>query len=246
LRLGSASTGSSRVLPRTPNGVLGVLGVLALVGLAGCASAPPPPGGYRIKGQTYVPLRQAEGFSEVGLASWYGRDFHGRRTANGEVYDMYARTAAHKLLPLGTTVRVTNLENGREVVARVNDRGPFVDGRIIDLSYALARDLAMAEQGVARVRVVAVAGPGGSPPPSASLEGPFAWQVGAFTVRDNAAGLAQQLGRSFGEVAVVRFDRGDAVFHRVRVGRYPRPELAEADRGALARLGLDPFLVRVD
>jgi rare lipoprotein A len=225
--------------------VLAALGLVVVLGLAGCASAPPPPGGYRVKGQTYVPLRQAEGFSEVGVASWYGRDFHGRRTANGEIYDMYARTAAHKLLPLGTTVRVTNLENGRQVVARINDRGPFVDGRIIDLSYALARDLGIVDRGVARVRVVALAGPGGSAPPT-SLEGPFTWQVGAFTLRDNAEGLARSLQRSFGTVAIVRLDRGDAVFHRVRVGRYPSPDAAEADHAALARLGLDPFLVRAD
>ncbi len=241
LRWASAFTGSSRIAARS----LGFLGLLCVAGLTGCASAPPPPGGYRIKGQTYVPLPTAEGFSEVGLASWYGPGFHGRRTANGEIYDMYARTAAHKLLPLGTTVRVTNLENGREVVARINDRGPFVDGRIIDLSYALARDLAIVDRGVARVRIVAVAGPNGGAAPVA-LEGTFAWQVGAFTVQTNAEGLARSLGRSFGQVAVVRYDRGDAVFHRVRVGRYPRPEVAETDRGALTRLGLDPFLVRVD
>jgi rare lipoprotein A len=91
---------------------------------------------------------------ETGLASWYGGKFHGRTTASGEVYDMYALTAAHKTLPFGTVVEVTNLENGRSLRVRINDRGPFVDGRIIDLSYAAAKRLDMVRDGVVRVKLV--------------------------------------------------------------------------------------------
>lgn len=111
---------------------------------------------YSIKGVTYWPIQSGLGYNEVGLASWYGMDFHGKKTATGEVYDMFSVSAAHKTLPLGTKVRVVNLENGREIELTVNDRGPFVEGRIIDLSYASARLLGMAENGVAKVRVEGV------------------------------------------------------------------------------------------
>jgi len=111
---------------------------------------------YSVMCKTYWPVQSALGFQEEGFASWYGIDFHGKKTATGEVYDMFSISAAHKTLPLGTKVRVTNLENGRELELVVNDRGPFVDGRIIDLSYASARLLGMADNGLARVRVIGV------------------------------------------------------------------------------------------
>ncbi|MFU8856955.1 MAG: septal ring lytic transglycosylase RlpA family protein [Deferrisomatales bacterium] len=214
--------------------------------LAGCAAAPPPPGGYRVKGQTYVPLARADGFTETGLASWYGPGFHGRRTSSGETYDMHARTAAHKLLPLGTTVRVTRLDDGRQVTARINDRGPFVKGRVIDLSYALARELGMLREGVVRVRVEALSGPRGMPAPPPGLMGPFAWQVGAFAVAANAEDLARALGRSYAEVTVEPYDRGDAVLQRVWVGRYDSPDQAQRDGARLSDRGLQPILVRRD
>lgn len=226
-------------------GAIRAAAAAAVLLLAGCAAAPPPPGGYRVKGQTYVPLARADGYSETGLASWYGPGFHGRKTSSGEVYDMHARTAAHKLLPLGTTVRVTHLENGRQVTARINDRGPFVRGRIIDLSYSLAQELDLVREGVARVRVEALSGPGGAAAPS-GLPGPFAWQVGAFEVARNAQSLAHSLGQTYGEVTVEPYDRGDAVFQRVRVGRYDSPAQAQGDLGTLSSRGLNPFLVRRD
>jgi rare lipoprotein A len=108
---------------------------------------------YSINGKTYWPIQSGLGYNEVGTASWYGIDFHGKKTATGEIYDMFGVSAAHKTLPLGTKVRVTNMENGRAIELTVNDRGPFVDGRIIDLSYASARLLGMADNGVAKVRV---------------------------------------------------------------------------------------------
>ena len=114
---------------------------------------------YRINGVKYYPKKSSYSYAEEGIASWYGADFHGKDTANGECYDMYAMTAAHKTLPLPTTVRVTNLENGRSVILRVNDRGPYAKGRIIDLSYAAARALKLDKQGVGPVRVEAIGGP---------------------------------------------------------------------------------------
>lgn len=112
---------------------------------------------YSVMGKTYWPVQSALGFRQEGFASWYGIDFHGKKTATGEIYDMFSISAAHKTLPLGTKVRVTNLDNGRELELTINDRGPFVDGRVIDLSYASARLLGMADNGLAHVRVVGIA-----------------------------------------------------------------------------------------
>ncbi|WP_026278723.1 MULTISPECIES: septal ring lytic transglycosylase RlpA family protein [unclassified Thioalkalivibrio] len=122
------------------------------------------PAEYEVFGKRYRTLRTSTGFEEEGLASWYGTKFHGRRTSSGEPYDMYAMTAAHKTLPLPTYVEVVNLENDRRVIVRVNDRGPFVDDRIIDLSYAAAHRLDMTDAGVAPVRIRAV-GPDDVDPP---------------------------------------------------------------------------------
>jgi rare lipoprotein A len=128
----------------------------------GVGSAAPPsatgnPTSYVVFGQRYFVLGSSEGFQEQGYASWYGDDFHGKRTSSGVAYDMYAMTAAHKHLPIPTHVRVENLENGRNIVVEVNDRGPFVDGRVIDLSYAAASELGVVGPGTAQVRVTALA-----------------------------------------------------------------------------------------
>jgi rare lipoprotein A len=111
---------------------------------------------YTVLGKTYHVLPDSKGYRETGMASWYGTKFHGRKTSNGETYDMYAMTAAHKTLPIPSYVRVTNLDNGRSAVVRINDRGPFHEGRIIDLSYAAATKLGYAGGGTTRVEVVAL------------------------------------------------------------------------------------------
>lgn len=116
---------------------------------------------YTVLGVTYYPLETAEGYSEEGVASWYGPDFHGKNTANGEEYNQEAFTAAHKTLPFNTMVRVENLQNGKNVVVRINDRGPFKDTRIIDLSHRAASELGMMGSGTAKVRLE-TAGGGGS------------------------------------------------------------------------------------
>ncbi|MDX9834676.1 MAG: septal ring lytic transglycosylase RlpA family protein [Desulfobulbus sp.] len=112
---------------------------------------------YVINGVTYTPIPSAHGYVERGLASWYGHPFHGRKTANSETYNMYGNTAAHKTLPMGTILLVKNLENGRSTVVRINDRGPFVDERIIDLTHAKARELGIINNGTSRVEIVALA-----------------------------------------------------------------------------------------
>lgn len=114
---------------------------------------------YVINGRSYTTLSSAAGYVEEGYASWYGKDFHGRDTANGEVYDMYGMTAAHKLLPFNTPVRVTNMETGKSTILRINDRGPFLKDRIIDLTYTAAQEIGMADAGTARVRIEALVQP---------------------------------------------------------------------------------------
>ena len=158
------------------------------------------PESYVVFGQRYYTLDSAVGFVQNGVASWYGEKFHGRRTSSGETYDMYAMTAAHKALPLPTYVQVTNLENGRKVVVRVNDRGPFHDNRIIDLSYSAANRLDMLTAGTALVEVRAItlgqSAVTNTPPPAPTVANPAAklfLQVGAFAVEENALRLRDRL-----------------------------------------------------
>lgn len=153
---------------------------------------------YKINGVTYYPMESADGYSEVGIASWYGPGFHGKLTANGETYNQKAMTAAHKTLPLPTLVKVENLENGKSVVVRVNDRGPYSKGRIIDLTEVAARRLGMIDKGTAKVKVSVL-----SEDPDCYVtaghevnidKGNFAVQIGAFTDADNAKRLAGKIG----------------------------------------------------
>ena len=206
---------------------------------------------YTVLGRTYEVLPTARGYRERGLASWYGTKFHGRLTSSREPYDMYKMTAAHKTLPLPTYVRVTNLENGRSLVVRVNDRGPFHEGRIIDLSYTAAIRLGVHTKGTARVEVEAldagVPDPGirYAARPRESLDAIVAGetrasrrgreprvlvQVGAFADRDNAKRLERALAaRNLDGVYVDRERVSGRVVHRVRIG-----PLAAAAADALA------------
>lgn len=147
---------------------------------------------YTIAGKTYYPLKSSHGFVEEGLASWYGPGFHGKTTANGETYNQYAMTAAHKILPLGTKVRVTRLDNGRSILVRINDRGPFVDNRVIDLSRAAATRLEMMGTGTTKVRVQSV-GELAQASASGDIKGEFYIQVGAFGQKENARKLITAL-----------------------------------------------------
>lgn len=148
---------------------------------------------YTIRGKTYYPLKSAHGFVEEGEASWYGPGFHGKKTANGERFNQYAMTAAHKILPLGTKVRVTHLGNKRSILVRINDRGPFVDDRVIDLSRGAAQRLDMIGSGTARVRVQSLSGGVAAIDEKGDISGPFFVQVGAFSQKSNARSLAQVL-----------------------------------------------------
>ncbi len=192
---------------------------------------------YRVLGVTYYPLKSARGYDQVGMASWYGSDFHGKKTATGEIYNMYGLSAAHKTLPLGTKVRVTNLSNGRSVYLTVNDRGPFVRGRLLDLSYGAAKKLGSVKQGVIRVRITAV---GSAPAPQTSTTvvatraNRFHVRVGAFTDRGNAVKMNRQLqaaGYTQSRINVV--NSNGRRLHVVQAGTYASREQAQR---VLARL----------
>lgn len=173
---------------------------------------------------------------QYGVASWYGGEFHGRPTSSGEIYDMFQLTCAHNSLPLGTTVMVTNLENGRSVELKVNDRGPFVKERIIDVSYAAARILGMWGRGTAYVKVEWV----GSP--LVERVERFHLQVGSFSEEARARDLAEQLKRNFENVFVATVETQTQKYHRVRIGPYETKEAALPIAERLSQLGFNVLL----
>ena len=212
---------------------------------------------YTVFGQTYVPVVDRQPTRERGMASWYGRKFHGQKTASGEVYDMFGMTAAHKTLPLPSYVRVTNVRNGRSVVVRVNDRGPFHGNRIIDLSYAAAEKLGITRAGSALVEVERII-PGQAqpaavppPPPGATVEtamvtreAPSLWlQLGAFSSAEAAEGFRDRVARELDwlsePITVAPVDG----LHRVRLGPYRNATEAGAIGDKVRRsIGVAPVL----
>lgn len=201
---------------------------------------------YVALGNTYTPLPVASGYQEEGVASWYGRRFHGKKTASGELYDMYAMTAAHPRLPIPSYARVTALDSGRSVVVRINDRGPFHKGRVIDLSYTAAHKLGYISRGSTRVRVESLDPDTYDTQGEALPDGVFL-QVGAFARADNAqqllARLAHALALDSERARVVLRDQ----LHRVQLGPYASDDEALADRARVReRLDLNAVLVRRD
>ncbi|SEP63113.1 rare lipoprotein A [Ectothiorhodospira magna] len=204
------------------------------------------PESYVVFGRRYTTLNSAAGYRERGIASWYGTKFHGRRTSSGEPYDMFAMTAAHTSLPLPTYVRVTNLDNGRSVVVRVNDRGPFVDNRIIDLSYAAAHRIGMLERGTAPVEVKALTATTLSDRPAIGGAGPVFFQVGAFSSRSNAEQLRRQLNTRLDRVSLAETRRADGTIYRVRVGPLTDIRSQQDTARVLESMGLGDFRVVAD
>ena len=177
--------------------------------------------------------------SEIyGIASWYGDPFHGQRTSNGEVYDMHAMTAAHRTLPFQTVVRVHNLDNGKKTQVRVNDRGPFVKGRIIDLSLSAAREIDMVGPGTARVRLEILR--------IETVIESLAIQVGSFTQESRAHALKRKLEGDYDPVTVSRFRSPRGMFHRVLAGDFPSREKARKALKKLRSQGLEGFVIRRD
>ncbi len=226
---------------------------LAILIASGCSKrvAPSSPPGhtkpYKVGKNWYKPLPDSKDFYQRGKASWYGKKFHGRKTANGEIYNMHAMTAAHKTLPLGTYVRVHNLENKREVEVRVNDRGPFVRGRIIDLSYKAAKKIGIVGPGTAMVEVVALGatkqkskkGAEAAFTPGDYYTGNFTFQVGAFTNRENAVKLQQKLDQKYKNAHIVTYNNGYETFYRVRVGKCSSLEKAIEYENILIKNGFE-------
>ena len=194
---------------------------------------------------TYEPLEGGRAFryKEIGLASWYGEEYHGRKTSNGEVYDMYAMTAAHLTLPFNTLVQVTNLENGKRIEIRINDRGPFVAGRVIDLSYSGAKAMNMLSTGTARVSVEATVLTSGGLPP---IEGVFAIQVGAFAQKENAERFQEELKRRYAQVHTVIWESNIKRLYRVRLGSFRTEAEARRYVEILKKEELKGFVVRED
>jgi len=216
---------------------------------------------YEVFGKRYIVMESGSGYSERGVASWYGEKFHGRLTSNREPYDMYAMTAAHKTLPLPTYVRVRNLRNNKSIVVRVNDRGPFISNRIIDLSYAAASKLDMVEDGTSLVEVTAITfddPPGDRPtwrtttsvpqPAQAAVKsapGQIFVQVGAFGNRENAARRSAELkAANFGNVIIHADTEVSPTLYRVRIG--PIQDVIQYDVVVeeLSNIGIsNPYLI---
>ncbi len=180
-------------------------------------------------------------YVEEGVASWYGVPFNGHRTSNGETYDMYQFTAAHRTLPFNAVVRVTDLASGRQTEVRINDRGPFVANRIIDLSFAAAQAIEMVGPGTAQVRLELISGPN-------PFVGFFAVQVGAFQVQANAERLKESLAARYSPITIQLYDSPNGLFYRVRVGHVSTQEAAQqlADELRSQEQFEPSFVVRLD
>lgn len=202
---------------------IAALGPLLL--LDGCYffAKPPPP---------------AQGPLEHGIASWYGPGFHGKRTSSGMVFDQNELTAAHPTLPLGSRVLVTNEQNGKKVEVVINDRGPFVSGRVIDLSRAAAERLGMLRPGTTPVRIDLVA-----LPPDGSRHVTYAVQVAAFVRRERADALVEELGRRFDDAYLLRHEANGVIYFRVRLGPYGTKEQAQERARSLVGLGWPALVV---
>ena len=223
--------------------------------LAGCSSKEDSVGymggryrgtkSYTVRGKTYHPYKTARGYRETGVASWYGPGFHGKKTSNGERYDQNAMTAAHKLLPFGTRLRVTNLGNGRSVIVRINDRGPFVGTRVIDLSKEAARRLNMIGTGTARVSLVAL-GEGNREAeiltPAGDLLGLFYVQIGAYQDIHRADRLATFMRTKGYGCRIARHERRQQDYY-VQLGPYLSRSAAEKVGRALRRSFKDLFVI---
>lgn len=187
------------------------------------AASKPTQRPYIINNRTYYPIPTSRGYVERGVASWYGSYFHGRKTSNGEIYNMHKQTAAHKILPMNTVVLVRNLENGRKTVVRINDRGPFIDGRIIDLSYSAAREIGLVQHGTARVKVTALMQdtPGRENVKKGNVpdfyRGSFFVQIGSFISKVNARNLQRKFHGSGHKTVIQKYYTQDALYYRVQV-----------------------------
>ncbi len=179
-----------------------------------------------------------EVYRETGTAAWYGKDLDGKKMASGEVFDMHGLTAAHRTLPLGTVVHVTNLDNFKSINVKINDRGPFFKSRFLDLSYGAAKELDFVAQGTARVRIETL--------DTVRDTAQYTVQAAVFSEEENARMLKERLDTKFSVVSIVPFETNIATFYRVRVGAYASEERAGQVAGKLMLEGLEPIVLRKD
>ena len=214
---------------------------------------------YAVFGRTYTPQTQLTPYKQRGIASWYGKRYHGQKTSSGEVYDMYAFSAAHTLLPLPSYARVTNVANGKSVVVRVNDRGPFHGDRLIDLSYAAAHRIGIIGQGSAMVEVeTLIPGSGETPPPASTAAAPapvavpvsseaggMFVQLGAFSVEQNADAFLRKMRIDLSWLASsMQLYRGEGMY-KVHAGPYPtRGDAERVAERIRQELGFAPFVLK--
>ncbi len=207
------------------------------------------PPSYVVFNRRYYTQKSAVAHKETGIASWYGSKFHGRRTSSGEIFNMYTMTAAHKTLPLPTYARVTNLENKRSIIVKINDRGPFHDHRIIDLSYAAAAKLGFADKGTARVQLETITFPqhneqaAVSPPASQTQTFQHYIQVGAFKNRQHAERLQNKLKALHPSATVTRRASQEPSLFRVRLGPFNSRDEATQLASTVGDIGLKTFIV---
>jgi rare lipoprotein A len=213
--------------------------VPVIVSCAGKAPLPPAPVATAVT-TTAQPPAQAHDqiYRETGTASWYGGDLHGRPTASGETFDMNGVSASHRTLPLGTVIRVTNLDNYKTIDVRISDRGPFVRSRILELSYGAARALDFVRAGTAMVKIETNEPVRG--------DGVFTVQAAAFVEEEHARTLKRRLQTKYETVYILSRETNFGKFYRVRVGMYPSEEKAERIAAKLALDGLEPVVVRKD
>ena len=202
---------------------------------------------YEVMGKWYYPIKSVQNFKERGVASWYGKKFHGRKTANGEIYNMHAMTAAHKTLPLGVFVEVVNLTNSKKCIVRVNDRGPFVNSRIIDLSYKAAKILEVDGPGTAKVFIRVISKKKYYSPKNYKRVYQnvyYTIQIASYKDVDKAEKMKEVLDKTFKFARVKRTSDGVDTFHRVRVGRCKTLKTAMEYEKAVVQLGYpDAFAV---
>lgn len=238
-----------------------VIALISLLTSIGCALPPtkpptdknvPPP--YSVAGKVYYPLCNAAGYVERGIASWYGEKFHGRKTSNGEIYNMHAKTAAHRILPFGTYVQVTNLTNGKKTTLRINDRGPFVKNRIIDLSRTGAQEIDLIGPGTAPVEIKVVAldkkqNQKFVPQETATTNflywtGNFTIQVGAFEDLKNATRLQETVSQYVKPVSLTIITNEGKTVYKVRAGTFHTlKDTIDAQKKLESRGYYDTFVV---
>jgi rare lipoprotein A len=217
---------------------------------------------YKVLGKNYYTLSSAEGYHEKGIASWYGTKFHGRRTSSGEIYDMYKMTAAHKTLPLPTYVEVTNLENGKKAIVKVNDRGPFHENRLIDLSYSAATKLGIIAKGTGLVEIRALTTPGKANTVTPVVKEPASevtasvksissaemfLQVGAFSSLSRAEQVKRKLQHEItGVITITPFKSSQGTLYRVRIGPLSSVEQGDSLATKVAGLGFPNSHIVID